>query len=408
MSFISKITRKNNHVIQFLTDVDLYKLTMLQFILHQFPNTVAKYKFKNRTKNVNLAKYVNEINNEIDWLCSLKFQAFEIAHLSTIPFFTKDFIYFLKLLQLNREWIKAYIDTKGELAIEAEGPWLHVMMFEVYVLAIVEEIYTRNEFQNLDMSEGRKKLHAKINMVLDFINKSNKPFPIVDFGTRRRFSFSWHEEVVSTLTNKLPKDIFIGTSNVLFSNLYNIKYVGTMAHEIFQAGQALGPRPVHSQSFILDRWAKEYRGDLGIALTDTLGFNKFLQDFDKYFAKLYDGGRHDSGDPYEWVDKFINHYKGFKIDPLSKSVVFSDGLDIPKCIDLANYCYNRIKYSFGVGTNLTNDVGIEALQLVMKIVSCMGHHVAKISDNPAKGMCESTIYENNLRAEIEESLKNGN
>lgn len=407
MNFVSKISDNilnNGHIINFLTDIDLYKLTMLQFIYHKFSSVTSKYKFKNRTKGIDLSQYINEINTEIDWLCTLKFQNFELEHIKKLRFMKEDFIYFLSLFQLNRKWIQVYIDSNGELQIEAEGPWLYVMMFETYILAIIEEIYTRNNFKNLDFSEGRKKLNNKIDIILDFIKKTEKTFSFADFGTRRRFNFIWQEEVIATLCNKLPKNVFIGTSNVLFSILYNIKAIGTMAHEIFQAGQALGPRPINSQSFILKEWADEYRGDLGIALTDTLGFDKFLKDFDLYFAKLYDGGRHDSDDPFKWVDKFIDHYVKLNINPLTKSAVFSDGLDIPIAIKLAEYCYGRILYSFGIGTNLTNDVGVKALQLVMKIVLCNGLNVAKISDNPSKGMCESKEYEEYLRYEIKRDL----
>jgi nicotinate phosphoribosyltransferase len=394
-----------NHIIQCLSDIDLYKLTMLQFILHNFSYATAKYKFKNRTKNVNLAKYVDEINREVDHLCTLKFEDFELDFIKTLPFFTVDFIYFLKLFRLNREWIKIYVEN-GELVIETkEAPMLYVMMFEIYILAITEEVYTRNEYKDLDLSEGRKRLQNKIDMILNFVNTTGKPFPMADFGTRRRFSLLWQEEVISNLSEKLPKNVFIGTSNVLFANLYHIKPIGTMAHEIFQAGQAF-TRPIDSQKLILDLWAKEFNGNLSIALTDTLGFDKFLKDFNLYYAKLYDGGRHDSADPFKWGDKFISHYESFLIDPMTKIAAFSDGLTIPKSIELANYFYNRIKYLFGIGTNLTNDVGIDPLQLVMKIVMCMGRHVAKKSDSIGKGMCESKEYDDNLTREIELDLKN--
>jgi nicotinate phosphoribosyltransferase len=404
-NFMSIIKRMNNFVVQYLSDIDFYKLTMLQFILHNFPGATAKYKFKNRTKDVNLKKYVEEINNEFDWLCTLRFQPFEIEHASKIPYFKPDFIYFLQLFRLNRKWIKIYGDEKtNELIIEAEGPWLHVMMFEIYTLEIVEEVYTRNKYKNYDMTEGRKRLQNKIDMILEFTQSTGIPFPMIDFGTRRRFSSLWHEEVIFNSINKLPKEIFLGTSNVLLANLYNIQYFGTMAHEVLQAGQALAQRPIEGQIFILDKWAREYRGELGIALTDTLGFKKFLKDFDKYFAKLYDGGRHDSEDPYKWVDDFIDHYKKLKIDPMTKIAMYSDGLNVPKSIDLARYSYNRVKYTFGLGTNWTNDVGIVPLQLVMKIIECNGQPVAKMCDDRGKWMCEDKAYSENLYNEIQKEL----
>lgn len=407
MNFVSKLAYYNkDHIINCLSDVDLYKLTMLQFILHNFSYATAKYKFKNRTKHANLAKYVDEINREVDWLCTLKFRQFELDFLSKLPYFTPDFIYFLEIFKLKREWIKIYVEN-NDLIIETadNAPWLYVMMFEIYILSIVEEVYTRNEYKDFDLTEGRKRLNDKINKILEYTNFTNKPFPFADFGTRRRFSFLWHEEIVATLASKLPKNIFVGTSNVLFAILYDIKPIGTMAHEILQAGQALGPKPIDGQSFILDLWGKEFKGALSIALTDVLGFNKFLKDFNFYFSKLYDGGRHDSGDPFQWTDKFIAHYNKYLIDPMTKTAVFSDGLNIQKSIELAEYCYGKIKYFFGIGTNLTNDVGIEALQLVMKIIECMGSPVAKIPDCAGKGMCESQEYEQYLRYELKRDLK---
>lgn len=404
MSFISKVKR-NEYVINYLSDVDFYKLTMLQFILHNFSWANAKYKFKCRTKGVKLHNYVNEIGGELDHLCTLRFQEFELDFLKKISFLTTDFIHFLRLFQLNREWIKVSVKN-GELSIEAEGPWLHVMMFEIYVLQIVQEVYTRNEFPNYDLTIARERLNKKIDMIEDYVfGSKGKNYKITDFGGRRRFNGIWHEEVVDTFTKRLPSSVFVGTSNVLLAITYNLRAIGTMAHEIFQAGQALGPRPVHSQSFILQKWVNEFRGNLGTALTDTLGSDKFFKDFDLYFAKLYDGCRHDSGDPYFWGDRLINHYEKMRIDPMTKSAIFSDGLDIIKSFELNDYFYDRIPVSFGIGTNLTNDVGVTALQNVMKIVECMGKPVAKISDNPDKTMCDTPIYVENLKREIDADLE---
>lgn len=403
MSFISKIDRDNGFIINYLTDTDFYKLTMLQFILHNFPWANSKYKFKCRTKGVDLAPYVSEIRREIDHLCTLKFQAFELEYLNKISFLTKDFIHFLRIFQLNPEWINVFAKD-GNLCIEANGPWLYVMLFEIYILQIVQEVYTRNAFPNFDLTVGREKLNRKIQLVKEYVAQG-KRFQYTDFGGRRRFSGIWHEETVATQAKELPSNIFIGSSNVLMAILYNIKVIGTMAHEIVQAGQALGPRPVHSQSFIFQKWANEFRGNLGIALTDTLGLDKFFKDFDMYFAKLYDGCRHDSGDPFQWGEKLIIHYDKLKINPMTKSAVFSDGLTMTDAFKLNEHFLNKILVSFGIGTHLTNDVGIKALQNVMKIVECQGKPVAKISDNPAKTMCDSLIYVENLKKEIVNDLE---
>jgi len=405
MEFKSRIKRVNDHVIQFLTSIDFYKITMLQFLLHRFPAVTSRYKYKNRTKGVqNLVKFLSEINEELDWLCTLRFQPFELDHINkNAKFLTIDFIYFLKLFQLNREWIKAWVDDDGNLCIESAGPIIHVTLFEIYVLKIVEEVYTRNVYPNFDLTEGRERLKEKLYRILEF-EKSGNPFRFADFGGRRCFSTAWHEEAVATAAAKLKPTTFVGTSDVLLSYLYGIKFIGTMAHEIFQMAQSL-VRSLDSQTFILNEWAKEYRGNLGIALTDTLGFDKFLYDFDKYFSKLYDGCRHDSGDPYIWGDKLIDHYKKMDINPMTKSSVFSDGLNFPQAINLATYFNNRLPVSFGIGTNFTNDVGVTPLQIVMKIVECNGMPVAKVSDTPAKTMCENDGYIDYLRKSIKCQLK---
>jgi nicotinate phosphoribosyltransferase len=405
MSFKSKIDRRNGHIIQFLSDIDFYKLTMLQFLLHHFPWVNAKYKYKNRTIGIpNVAAFVDQINKELNWLCLLRFRDFELAGIGKDRFMSPDFIQFLRLFKLNRKYIRAWVDEKDELHIEAEGPIVHVMLFEIYVLEIVEEVYTRNVYPDLDYTEGRERLEEKIRKIKEYV-ALGKLFSYADFGGRRRASGIWHEELIATTSAALPPNVFVGTSNVLLSILYDLRRIGTMAHEIFQMAQAL-ILWVDCQKFILQKWSDEYRGELGIALTDTMGFDKFLKDFDKYFAMLFAGGRHDSGDPFKWGDRFITHYKGFGINPMTKTAVFSDGLTFEKAFRLSDYFLNRILVSHGIGTHFTNDVGIIPMQIVMKIVECMGRPVSKISDSEGKGMCEDKGYDNSLKAEIARDLQN--
>ena len=173
---------------------------------------------------------------------------------------------------------------------------------------------------------------------------------------------------------------------------YNLIPIGTMAHEYLQASQALGPRLRDSQKFALEKWVQEYRGDLGIALTDVVGLDAFLRDFDLYFCKLFDGLRHDSGCPYEWTEKVLKFYESMKIDAKTKSLVYSDGLDFPKAIDLYKRFKNNAKLFFGIGTNLTNDLGPKAINIVMKMVSCNGSPVAKVSDSAGKTMCKDEKF----------------
>jgi nicotinate phosphoribosyltransferase len=165
-----------------------------------------------------------------------------------------------------------------------------------------------------------------------------------------------------------------------------------MAHEYLQACQALGPRLRDSQVFGFESWAREYRGDLGIALSDVYGFNAFLRDFDMYFCKLFDGARHDSGDPFMWGERMLAHYRTHRVDPLTKTLIFSDGLTVPKTIELFRQFNGRCMLAFGIGTNLTNDLGYEPLQIVIKMTRCNDQPVAKLSDSPGKGMCDDEKY----------------
>jgi nicotinate phosphoribosyltransferase len=192
-----------------------------------------------------------------------------------------------------------------------------------------------------------------------------------------------------------------GTSNVWLARQLGLRPLGTLAHEYLQAHQALGPRLRDSQVTALEAWAKEYRGDLGIALSDVYGLSAFLRDFDMYFCKLFDGTRHDSGDPFAWGERVLAHYQANRVDPRSKVLVFSDGLDVPKVMQLFEHFHGRCQLAFGVGTNLTNDVGPTPLNIVIKMVRCNGQPVAKLSDSPGKNMCEDEAYIAYLRQVFE-------
>jgi nicotinic acid phosphoribosyltransferase len=227
---------------------------------------------------------------------------------------------------------------------------------------------------------------------------------IADYGTRRRFGKAWHEEVLRTLVTRLgtgAQGQLAGTSNVLFAMKLGLTPLGTMAHEYLQACQALGPRLRDSQVFGFESWAKEYRGDLGIALSDVYGMSAFLRDFDMYFCKLFDGARHDSGDPFQWGERMLAHYTKNRVDPKTKTLIFSDGLTVPRTIELYQQFKGRCQLAFGIGTNLTNDLGYEPLQIVIKMIRCNGQPVAKLSDTPSKNMCDDEKYLAYLRQVFE-------
>jgi nicotinate phosphoribosyltransferase len=191
--------------------------------------------------------------------------------------------------------------------------------------------------------------------------------------------------MLATLKAELGPQL-AGTSNVWLAKRLGLVPIGSMAHEYLQAFQSLGPRLRDSQTAALEAWAREYRGDLGIALSDVYGLDAFLRDFDMYFCKLFDGARHDSGDPFTWGDRVLAHYEKNRVDPRTKTLVFSDSLDIPRVMELYRHFAGRCALSFGVGTNLTNDVGPSPLNIVIKMTRCNGQPVAKLSDSPGKAM----------------------
>ena len=393
-------------IIQSLLDTDLYKFTMLQVVLHKFPQTDSVYHFRCRNLEETvypLSDILDELNEQLDYLCHLKFKEEELQYLRSLRFIKSDFVDYLELFQLKRRFIQASIDDQGRLDIWIKGPMVQAMMFEIFVLAIVNELYFRRIRSDEVLAEGERRLQAKVALLKHYSQvqgADEPPFLVSDFGTRRRYSFAWQKHVVEEF-NKAAPNIFRGTSNVLLAMQLDITPIGTMAHEFLQAFQALDVRLRDFQKSALETWVQEYRGDLGIALTDVVGMDAFLRDFDLYFAKLFDGLRHDSGDPYEWGDKAYAHYKKLKIDSKTKMLTFSDGLNLEKAWDLHQYFKDRFQVSFGIGTNLTNDMGQTPLNIVLKLVECNGQSVAKLSDSPGKTMTDNDTFLAYLRQVFE-------
>lgn len=286
-------------IIQSLLDTDLYKFTMMQAVLHQHPAAQVQYRFKCRTPGIDLAAHLDRIWEEIDALCALRFTADELDYLRGLRFVKPDFVDFLGLFHFDRKYItlRASDQVPGEIALEIEGPWLHTILFEVPLLAIINEVYFDALGQG-DLVEGERRLQAKLARLRAIPDAAG--CAIADYGTRRRYSRAWHARLLPQLRDGLGEQ-FVGTSNVHFAYRYGMTPLGTMAHEWLQAFQALGPRLRDSQAAALEAWAREYRGDLGIALSDVVGTDAFLRDYDMYFCKLFDGMRHDSGDPLRWA-----------------------------------------------------------------------------------------------------------
>ena len=406
-------------MIQSLLDTDFYKITMMQAVLHNYPAALVRYELKWRNweqmkLRISLEDFVGRLKKRLDRLCLLKFTEDELNYLSAFPYFKPDFIEYLRLFQLNRSHIKCKIDN-DEIKVSIKGPWLSTILFEVPVLAIISQLYTENgpSLHTEWLSKGRKKLYNKFKMFKSSTVKDQeflmsyptfRGFLFTDFGTRRRADVGWHDEIIKFALDNYPQYL-AGTSNVYLAMKHGIIPIGTMAHEWPQAHQQLGGRLVDSQKTALQIWANEYRGELGIALSDTITFDAFLVDFDRYFALLFDGCRHDSGNPIDWCKKLIAHYKKLRICPRSKTAVFSDSLTFESAVELYNLFNSDIKTSFGIGTYFTNDVGFIAPQIVIKMVECNGEPVAKISDSIGKGMCENKEYLVEIKRMIERKIK---
>nr|WP_295775068.1 nicotinate phosphoribosyltransferase [Rhodoferax sp.] len=385
-------------VIHSLLETDLYKFTMQQPMLHSMPTNQAEYRFVCRnTPAFPLAELAEDVNAQLDALCALRFTDDELGYLEALRYLSSDYIDFLRLFQFQRRFIT--VSTEGDtLHVVAKGPQVHVMGFEIYVLAIINELYFRRLAQgaahDAALAEARVRLQAKIALLRDYASNGparRHPLEFFDFGVRRRFSGAWQQEVATTLAREVP-EFFKGTSNVYLAKTLGLVPIGTMAHEYLQTFQATGVQLKGFQKAALEAWVQEYRGDLGVALTDVVGMDAFLADFDLYFAKLFDGLRHDSGDPVVWGEKALAHYAKLKLDAHAKRLVFSDGLDVPTALSLHSHFADRVQIGFGIGTNLSNDTGLKPLNIVMKLVSCNGQPTAKLSDSPGKTLCDDQTF----------------
>ncbi|PVZ20622.1 MULTISPECIES: nicotinate phosphoribosyltransferase [unclassified Pseudomonas] len=380
-----------DRIVQNLLDTDFYKLTMMQAVLHNYPNAEVEWEFRCRNAE-DLTPYLAEIRYQIERLAELSVTPDQLAWLEKIPFVKPDFIRFLSLFRFNLRYVHTSVED-GQLCVRLRGPWLHVILYEVPLLAIISEVRNRYVHREVVIEQVRERLYSKLDWLRGEASEAELAgFQVADFGTRRRFSYRVQEEMVNVLKHDFPGR-FVGTSNVHLARELDVRPLGTMAHEWLMAHQQLGPRLIDSQNAALDCWVREYRGLLGIALTDCITMDAFLNDFDLFFAKLFDGLRHDSGDPLQWAEKAIAHYEKLGIDPLSKTLVFSDGLNLEKALGLYRALHQRINVSFGIGTNLTCDIpGVKPLNIVIKMTACNGQPVAKISDSPGKTQCRDENF----------------
>jgi len=416
-NIIEKIKNRGNtmeQIIKSLCETDSYKFSMGQSIYHQFPEYMTTWTFKCRNKDVKFTfAMVEEIKRQIKLYCDLRFTEDELEYLDKIKWIRGSYINHLRIWKPRYEDFEInYTGDEGcGMTLEAKGTWLNTSMYEIPTLAIVNEVYFRMAYNYDELIKQFK--HKFDKKLLSLTTGEYELGTFSEFGLRRRLSAEAQEYAVSKLAeaernDDLANSFFVGTSNVYLAKKYGITPVGTMAHEwIMCTGQGDHKHnAAYSNYFALNAWVKEYGVLNGIALTDTITTDCFLKDFDLTLATLFSGVRHDSGDPYEWGEKIIAHYKKLGIDPRTKTLLFSDSLNFEKATKLFKYFEGRAKVAFGIGTYISNDTDVNPLNIVMKVTKCNGMDVAKVSDTPGKGMCKNPEYVDYLERTIKWRMEN--
>ena len=388
---------KLHQIITSLLEIDAYKLSMDQAIYHQFSDYKTTWTFKCRNKDVHFTvDMVDEIKEQIKAYCKLQFTEDELAYIDGIKWIKGSYVDFLRLWRPRYEDFEITDNAECGLSIETKGTWLNTSMYEIPVLAIVNEVYFRMAYDYDELLESfKERLEWKYQQLHDGKWYAGT---FSEFGLRRRLSAEAQELVVEKFSHLNDTahcaSTFVGTSNVYLAKKYGVTPVGTMAHEwIMCVGQGNHKHnPAYSNWYALNAWVKEYGILNGTALTDAITTNCFLKDFQLTFATLFSGVRHDSGDPIEWGEKMIAHYKALGIDPSGKTLLFSDSLNFEKADQIFRHFNGRAKVAFGIGTYLSNDTCVEPLNIVMKTTKCNGMDVAKVSDVEGKGMCKNPEY----------------
>jgi nicotinate phosphoribosyltransferase len=376
-----------NPIIKSILDTDLYKLTMQQAVLEKYPDINVSYRFTNRGDHRFSAMFVSRLKDQIQKLSNLKLTDQEYEWLKNLRFISPAYLEYLKNYRFNPNEVRVAIissgDRQDDLVLDINGPWHRTILWEVPLMALISELYFTEIDTDWDIDDVE---YAKLTLRKDAAIGHS----FAEMGTRRRRSYHIQDLVVRSLA--MGGNNCFGTSNVLLAMKYGLKPIGTQAHEWIMGHSAIcGLR--HANRYSMDAWGKVYRGDLGIALTDTYGTPDFFEHFDMFYAKLFDGVRHDSGCPFKFADQVVQHYNKLNIDPCSKSIIFSDGLDPIICGQLNEHCEKLgIKWSFGIGTNLTNDKiyfgRSKPLNMVIKLRTCDGVEVVKLSDDVGKATGE--------------------
>lgn len=380
---------------------DLYKFSMSYYYQIMYPEALGTFTFKDRNNMKFDEKFLDVLKNEFQVLTTLNLTDDEcewaIENISYIP---RHYWEWLKTFKFDNNKINVWLDEEKHLNIEVTDVIYKVTMYEIPILAIVSESYYK--YNNIKLTDVNQQLIKPLRQKI-LISKENN-FTFAEFGMRRRLSHDVEDKVCETLSKECPN--CAGTSTVYFAKKYGLKPIGTMGHECIML-TASYTSPLEANYIVMENWSKVYDGNLGTFLTDTYTVDEFLRQFSRKLAKLYDGVRHDSGCPFEFGEKIIKKYESYGINPMSKTIIFSDALTFEKCAELKKYFENRINVSFGIGTNLTNDFSdIKPMNIVMKIKEFQinprqpKYGCVKLSDNPTKAIgnpIDIEIYKKMLR-----------
>ncbi|HCH5586833.1 TPA: nicotinate phosphoribosyltransferase [Vibrio parahaemolyticus] len=407
----------SSRIIQSALDFDVYKVNMMSAVAALYPDAMVSYKFIVRSEE-DLSELLPEVKAEVLKLQDVRFTEDEIAYMKRVaPYLKPEFVEALRHFRFNPQsdvsfHNKTMSDGSSQLRITINGLWKETILYETIIMSIVSEVRSRQRWSDIPFEQFQTVLEDKVRYLKAELERRNiTNFKFADMSTRRRFSFQAQRTMLEYLSKELPQCL-TGTSNYHLARELDLTPIGTVAHEWFMGHQAL-VNVRDSQKIALQRWQKMFNGALGIALTDTIGIDAFLKDFDEELSHAYVGVRHDSGCPFTWGEKMIAHYESLGIDPMTKTLVFTDGLNFEQALDICEHFQGRVQVSFGIGTSLANDMGnyvndqgeaYQPLSIVIKMVTCNGSPVAKISDEPQKAMCEDIFFLMNLKRRFEQPL----
>ncbi|EGQ8142536.1 nicotinate phosphoribosyltransferase [Vibrio parahaemolyticus] len=407
----------SSRIIQSALDFDVYKVNMMSAVAALYPDAMVSYKFIVRSEE-DLSELLPEVKAEVLKLQDVRFTEDEIAYMKRVaPYLKPEFVEALRHFRFNPQsdvsfHNKTMSDGSSQLRITINGLWKETILYETIIMSIVSEVRSRQRWSDIPFEQFQTVLEDKVRYLKAELERRNiTNFKFADMSTRRRFSFQAQRTMLEYLSKELPQCL-TGTSNYHLARELDLTPIGTVAHEWFMGHQAL-VNVRDSQKIALQRWQNMFNGALGIALTDTIGIDAFLKDFDEELSNAYVGVRHDSGCPFTWGEKMIAHYESLGIDPMTKILVFTDGLNFEQALDICEHFQGRVQVSFGIGTSLANDMGnyvndqgeaYQPLSIVIKMVTCNGSPVAKISDEPEKAMCEDIFFLMNLKRRFEQPL----